>query len=86
MRGKHFTLLTDHANLKWMEQSEVDRIVRMRVYMQNFQFDLLHFKGKLNKFADWLSRQGAADDTVALVSVLDSCIHCAEESEMPELN
>ena len=86
VRGKHFTLLTDHANLKWMEQSEVDRIVRMRVYMQNFQFDLLHFKGKLNKFADWLSRQGAADDAVALVSVLDSCIHCAEESEMPELN
>ena len=53
---KKFTLLTDHNNLLWIESSEVPKIVRMRIYLQNFQFDVIHVKGKHNVFADWLSR------------------------------
>ena len=73
LRGKHFTIMTDHANLKWMEISVVDRIVRMRMFMQNFDMDLLHFKGKLNRFADWLSRMGQ-ERAASCVMLLDLCL------------
>ena len=54
--GKTFTIRTDHYNLLWMETSEVPKIIRMRIYLQSFNFTLNHIKGKDNVFADWLSR------------------------------
>jgi hypothetical protein len=38
-----------------METSEVPKIIRMRIYLQSFNFTLNHIKGKDNVFADWLS-------------------------------
>ena len=58
---KKFTLLTDHNNLVWMETSVVPKIVRMRIYLQSFTFDVVHVKGKDNVFADWLSRMYPED-------------------------
>ena len=54
--AKQFTMLTDHNNLLWMEASEVPKIIRMRIYLQEFNFNLIHVPGKSNIFADWLSR------------------------------
>ena len=59
--GKQFTIRTDHYNLLWMEISEVPKIIRMRVYLQSFNFILKHIKGKDNIFADWLSRLEVPD-------------------------
>ena len=73
--------MTDHANLKWMEVSVVDRIVRMRMFIQNFNFDLLHFKGKLNRFADWLSRKDQ-ESAVAHVMLLSVCMECFPEESV----
>lgn len=56
LRGKHFTLETDHANLQWMESSEVPKIIRWRIFLQSFDFTLRHIPGKDNKVADYLSR------------------------------
>lgn len=56
LMGKHFTLLTDHRNLVWIESSEVPKIVRIRLFLQSFDFEIMHIAGKLNVFADWLSR------------------------------
>lgn len=53
---KKFTLLTDHNNLLWMESSLVPKIIRIRLFLQSYQFNLIHVKGKENVFADWLSR------------------------------
>ncbi len=36
--GKTFTIRTDHHNLLWMESSEVPKIIRMRIYLQAFNF------------------------------------------------
>ena len=49
-------MLTDHNNLLWMEASETPKIVRMRIFLQEFNYDLIHVPGKSNLFADWLSR------------------------------
>jgi hypothetical protein len=56
LRGKHFTLETDHQNLIWMEKSVVPKIVRWVLYMKSFSFLVRHVPGKLNNVADHLSR------------------------------
>ena len=54
--GKSFILETDHANLQWMEASEVPKIQRWRIYMQSYSFLIRHIAGRLNQVADQLSR------------------------------
>ena len=56
LRGKEFIIETDHNNLQWMEASEVPMIVRWRIYLQSFPFQIRHIKGKNNVVADALSR------------------------------
>ena len=56
LRGKRFELETDHANLIWMEKSEVPKIIRWRIYLQSYDFELSHIRGKDNGVADALSR------------------------------
>lgn len=56
LNGKHFTMLTDHHNLLWIETSNVPKIIRIRLYLQSFDFNVIHIKGSQNVFADWASR------------------------------
>jgi len=56
LRCKPFILETDHNNLLWMEASTVPKIVRWRVLLQSFTFQLRHIRGLRNVVADWLSR------------------------------
>ena len=56
LRGKPFIIETDHANLQYIEKSEVPIIIRWRVYLQSFSHVLRHIKGKHNVVADWASR------------------------------
>ena len=67
--GKQFIIKTDHYNLLWMEASEIPKIVRMRVFLQSYNFQLKHIKGKDNIFADFLSRMYSQD--VSVVQVLN---------------
>eukprot|EP01039_Chlorochromonas_danica_P011569 gene11569-12955_t len=62
LRGKRFTLETDHSNLLWIEQSTVPKIMRWRVYLQGFTFFLRHIPGKTNLLADYLSRMWDESD------------------------
>ncbi len=51
-----FEVETDHNNLRWIEASLNPAIVRMRIFMQGYHFDVRHIPGKLNIAADYLSR------------------------------
>lgn len=53
-----FTILTDHASLKWlMSQKELSgRLARWSLKLQSFQFDIQHRKGAQNIVPDTLSR------------------------------
>ena len=59
LHGKKFILETDHANLLYMEKSEVYIVVRWRIYLQSFMFLLRHISGKKNIVADWGTRMYA---------------------------
>jgi len=43
--AKEFILETDHANLQWMASNENEYIIRMRLYLQNFNFYVKHIPG-----------------------------------------
>ena len=66
---KRFTLLTDHNNLLRIESSEVPKIVRMRIYLQNFQFDVVHIKGKHNVFHDSTTH---SEELMAMLETVDA--------------
>ena len=54
--GKFFLLATDHANFRWMEDSPNPRVIRWKIYLQAFNFRIVHIAGKTNIIADYQSR------------------------------
>ena len=56
LTGKTFVVETDHRNLVWMETSLVPIIIRWRVLLQSYSFQIKHISGKENGVADWISR------------------------------
>jgi phospholipid-translocating ATPase len=72
LRGKRFTLETDHRNLIWMEKSVVPKIIRWVLYMKSFDFQVRHVAGRLNNVADHLSRYFLHHLTDSLLSLYPS--------------
>lgn len=58
IEGHEFTLITDHASLKWlMSQKDLSgRLARCSLKLQGYSFDIRHQKGKDNVVPDTLSR------------------------------
>ncbi|GKT25866.1 Transposon Tf2-6 polyprotein [Aduncisulcus paluster] len=58
LRGAHFTLQTDHANLRFMQNSKSPKVCRWNSFLNDFSFDVVHIPGKDNIVADAMSRIG----------------------------
>lgn len=58
VEGMPFTVITDHASLKWlMDQRDLNgRLARWSLKLQGFHFNIEHRKGKLMVVPDTLSR------------------------------
>lgn len=58
VEGMHFTVITDHASLKWlMEKKDLaGRLARWSLELQAFDFKIEHRKGSANIVPDTLSR------------------------------
>lgn len=63
VEGMPFTVITDHAALKWlMEQKDLTgRLARWSLKLQGFNFDITHRKGTANIVHDTLSRVEIAE-------------------------
>ena len=64
LMGTHFVVHTDHSALRWlMEISEPSgRLMRWRLRLSEFDFDVRYKKGTLNTQADALSRLGTSGE------------------------
>ena len=53
-----FTIITDHASLKWLMSLKdlTGRLARWSLQLQSFDFEIMHRKGSENIVADMLSR------------------------------
>lgn len=58
LAGYKFTVITDHASLKWLQtiKDPSGRLARWAMRLQALNFELVHQKGKLNVVPDALSR------------------------------
>ncbi|GKT33785.1 hypothetical protein ADUPG1_002638, partial [Aduncisulcus paluster] len=58
LRGRPFTLHTDHQNLMFVKTRSSAKVERWRTFLSDFTFDTVHIKGRKNQLADALSRLG----------------------------
>ena len=72
LRGKPFVLETDHRNLVWIESSQVPIIIRWRVLLQSYTFEVKHIPGKDNTVADWLSRMYPLPSVVPVLATVST--------------
>lgn len=58
IEGTHFTVITDHASLLWLQnlKDPAGRLGRWALRLQAYNFTLIHRKGKFMTVADALSR------------------------------
>ncbi|KAH8272437.1 hypothetical protein KR044_000587, partial [Drosophila immigrans] len=69
VKGHEFTIVTDHASLKWL-MSNHDwncRLARWALALQRYRFKIEHRKGSLNVVPDSLSRVN--EDVVAVIDL-----------------
>jgi hypothetical protein len=53
--GRKFIIRTDHANLRYMQESPSDKVNRWKLAYQHFEATMEHLKGSFNRKADGLS-------------------------------
>ena len=56
LRDIHFTLQTDHKNVIYINDTASPKVVRWKLEIQEYDFDIEHIAGKNNPVADGLSR------------------------------
>jgi hypothetical protein len=56
IRDCHFTLLTDHQNLIYIDSETSQKVKRWKLSIQCYDFDIHHIAGRLNVIADGFSR------------------------------
>lgn len=66
LEGYHFTVLTDHESLKWLQKMEnpSGRLARWSLELQQYDFTVQYRKGSANVIADALSRRPEDINTV----------------------
>ena len=68
--GREFTLICDHEPLKWIDSVKppVQRLLRWRTRLREYEYKFIHKPGRLNVNADALSRNPTLPEAVALLT------------------
>lgn len=63
LEGYHFTVITDHASLKWLNnlKNPTGRLARWALELQSYQYDIVYRKGSAHSVPDFLSRLPAEE-------------------------
>ena len=81
----HFILQTDHNNLRWMEKSVVPKMIRWRLRLQEFNYEVEYITGKSNVIADALSRLPCIAVAAMVDENMDDLEKLAENKEYVKL-
>lgn len=86
--GKKFTLITDHKPLTFIKTSEKNsKILRWRLELENYDYDIVYKEGKTNVVADALSRMPSPNKAGATeLNVNESSRNNRPESEVVAIN
>ena len=90
LRDRHFTVVTDHQSLQYIESNKMatSRLVRWRMQLADFDFDIRYERGDRNVVADALSRTAAGKPQeepsavavdVSVIGTLVEMIHTARQ-------
>jgi hypothetical protein len=71
IRDVHFTLQTDHRNLTFINTNGSPKVIRWKVAIQEYDFEIEHIPGHTNVVADSFSRICSSNDTEVLNAVID---------------
>jgi Reverse transcriptase (RNA-dependent DNA polymerase)./Integrase core domain. len=74
IEGSKFTVVTDHYSLVWLNnlQSPTGRLARWAIRLQQYDYDIVHRKGKEHVVPDALSRSVPIIDSVTTSSLVPS--------------
>lgn len=62
LRGHAFVVETDHRNLLYLQKASSPKLIRWRLRLQEYAFEVRHVSGKSNVIADCLSRCLVGED------------------------
>lgn len=79
--GNKFTLVTDHKPLTFIKSSEKNsKILRWRLELENYDYNVIYKEGRTNVVADALSRMPRENATeLNVTQTSDSTLHRSEE-------
>ena len=85
--GRRYTIVTDHAPLKWLMQNDklTGKLARWSLMLQEYEFEVIHRAGTANGNADALSRsplEGSGDRTGARMDYEDAEREAGRVSEL----
>lgn len=88
--GRRFTIETDHRNLQWLDKAESPKVIRWRLSLAQYDFDVVHIPGITNVVADALSRLlpepiSAKPDRPSWLRQMEMALHNDDmESPLPD--
>ena len=69
LRDKKFTILTDHKNLTFLNESSSPKVIRWKLELMEYNFDIGHVPGPDNEVADYLSRVKPESEEVEILNL-----------------
>ena len=86
LRDTPFHLKTDHRNLTYINDAGSDKVLRWKLAIQEYPFQLSYIPGKDNVIADALSRYCALPDESTLLgdTIIASTIHHSDTDTLSE--
>ena len=86
LSGRNFLLQTDHKNLIYISETSAPKVIRWKLALQEYSFQIEHIEGSKNILADFLSRVPTETSIFELIEEtkeepLVCCFIQAEEGE-----